>query len=71
MSSGHRAGFTPPAASTTNGAVAKLAPIRDEMLRLLADRSAIDAILRDGAEKAATLAAPMLRRTQEAMGLLV
>ena len=52
-------------------AVAKLAPIRDEMLRLLADRSAIDAILRDGAEKAATLAAPMLRRTQEAMGLLV
>ncbi|MEE2917145.1 MAG: tryptophan--tRNA ligase [Pseudomonadota bacterium] len=52
-------------------AVAKLAPIRDEMLRLLADRRAIDAILRDGAEKAATLAAPMLRRTQEAMGLLV
>ena len=52
-------------------AVAKLAPIRDEMLRLLADRSAIYAILRDGAEKAATLAAPMLRRTQEAMGLLV
>ena len=52
-------------------AVAKLAPISDEMLRLLADRSAIDAILRDGAEKAATLAAPMLRRTQEAMGLLV
>ena len=52
-------------------AVAKLAPIRDEMLRLLADRSAIDAILRDGAEKAAALATPMLRRTQEAMGLLV
>jgi tryptophanyl-tRNA synthetase len=52
-------------------AVAKLAPIRDEMLRLLADRSAIDAILRDGAEKAAALATPMLRRTQQAMGLLV
>ncbi|PCG16171.1 MULTISPECIES: tryptophan--tRNA ligase [Sphingomonas] len=52
-------------------AVARLAPIRDEMLRLLADRSAIDAILRDGAEKAAALATPMLRRTQEAMGLLV
>ena len=52
-------------------AVAKLAPIRDEMLRLLADRSAIDAILRDGAEKAAALATPMLRRTQQAMGLMV
>ncbi len=52
-------------------AVARLAPIRDEMLRLLADRNAIDAILRDGAEKAAALATPMLRRTQEAMGLLV
>lgn len=52
-------------------AVARLAPIRNEMLRLLADRSAIDAILRAGAEKAAALATPMLRRTQEAMGLLV
>ena len=52
-------------------AVAKLGPIRDEMVRLLNDRSAIDAILRDGAERAAALAAPTLRRAQEAMGLLI
>ncbi len=52
-------------------AVAKLGPIRDEMLRLLNDRGAIDAILRSGAERAAALAAPTLRRAQEAMGLLI
>ncbi|WP_394648561.1 tryptophan--tRNA ligase [uncultured Sphingomonas sp.] len=52
-------------------AVAKLGPIRDEMLRLLNDRGAIDSILRDGAERAAALAAPTLRRAQAAMGLLM
>ncbi|WP_028965915.1 tryptophan--tRNA ligase [Sphingomonas phyllosphaerae] len=52
-------------------AVARLGPIRDEMLRLLNDRGAINAILRDGAERAAELAAPTLHRAQEAMGLLV
>ncbi|GAA4214030.1 tryptophan--tRNA ligase [Sphingomonas endophytica] len=52
-------------------AVAKLGPIRDEMLRLLNDRGAIHAILRDGAERAAALAAPTLRQAQEAMGLLI
>lgn len=52
-------------------AVATLAPIRDEMTRLLDDRAAIDAILSHGAEKARALAIPTLRRTQEAMGLLV
>jgi tryptophanyl-tRNA synthetase len=52
-------------------AVAELGPIRNEMLRLLNDRGAIDAILRDGAERAAALAAPTLRRAQEAMGLLI
>ena len=43
-------------------AVAKLAPIRDEMVRLLDDRAAIDAILNKGAAKARDLAAPTLRR---------
>jgi tryptophanyl-tRNA synthetase len=43
-------------------AVAKLGPIRDEMVRLLDDRAAIDAILNKGAEKARDLAAPVLRR---------
>ncbi len=52
-------------------AVVTLAPIRDEMVRLLNDRSAIDAILRDGAERAAALAAPTLLRAQEAMGLMI
>ena len=51
-------------------AVATLAPIRDEMVRLLADPAAVDAILASGAEKARALAAPVLRKTQEAMGLV-
>ena len=51
-------------------AVAKLGPIRDEMLRLLNDRGAIDAILARGAEKARDLAAPVLAKAQKAMGLL-
>jgi tryptophanyl-tRNA synthetase len=52
-------------------AVAKLAPIRNEMVRLLDDRAAIDAILNKGAEKARDLAAPILRQAQEAMGLIL
>ncbi|WP_294352535.1 tryptophan--tRNA ligase [uncultured Sphingomonas sp.] len=52
-------------------AVAKLGPIRDEMTRLLADQGAIDAILERGAERARDLAAPLLWRAQEAMGLLI
>ncbi len=52
-------------------AVAKLAPIRNEMTRLLDDRAAIDAILNKGAEKARNLAAPVLRQAQEAMGLVL
>ena len=51
-------------------AVATLGPIRDEMVRLLADRAAIEAILDKGAAKARALAAPVLKATQEAMGLL-
>lgn len=52
-------------------AVATLGPIRNEMLRLMADRSAIDAILRDGADRARTLAAPVLAQAQKAMGLVL
>jgi len=52
-------------------AVATLGPIRDEMARLLDDRGAIDAILSAGAEKARGLAAPLLRRAQDAMGLML
>ena len=52
-------------------AVAKLGPIRNEMVRLLDDRGAIDAILTKGAEKARDLAAPVLRQAQAAMGLML
>ena len=52
-------------------AVAKLGPIRNEMVRLLDDRGAIDAILNTGAEKARDLAAPVLRQAQAAMGLML
>ena len=51
-------------------AVATLGPIRDRMVRLLDDPSAIDAILARGAAKAGTLATPTLKATQRAMGLL-
>jgi tryptophanyl-tRNA synthetase len=50
-------------------AVSKLAPIREEMLRLLADPASIDAILAAGADKARALAAPVLEQAQTAMGL--
>jgi tryptophanyl-tRNA synthetase len=52
-------------------AVAKLGPIRDEMVRLLDDRGAVTAVLQAGAEKARVLAAPVLKQTQDAMGLQV
>ena len=52
-------------------AVAKLGPIRNEMVRLLDDRGAIDAILNKGAEKARDLAAPLLPQAQDAMGLML
>jgi tryptophanyl-tRNA synthetase len=51
-------------------AVATLGPIRDEMVRLLAEPAAIDAILADGADKARALAAPVLASAQGAMGLV-
>ena len=51
-------------------AVATLAPIRDEMVRLLDDRAAIAAILDKGAAKARELAAPILADAQRAMGLM-
>ena len=64
------AGEVDSAADLADLAVAKLGPIRNEMVRLLDDRAAIDAILDKGATKARDLAAPVLRATQEAMGLL-
>ncbi|SIN59950.1 tryptophanyl-tRNA synthetase [Parasphingorhabdus marina DSM 22363] len=51
-------------------AVSKLAPIRDRFDALRQDPSAIDAILRDGAERARTLAQPTTDAAYAALGLL-
>ena len=52
-------------------AVATLGPIRDRMLRLLDDRAEVGRLLEAGAERARTLAAPLLLETQRTMGLQV
>lgn len=51
-------------------AVSKLAPIRDRYEDLRKDESAIDAILRDGAERARVLAQPTVDNAYAALGLL-
>ncbi|MBY5989685.1 tryptophan--tRNA ligase [Roseovarius atlanticus] len=51
-------------------AVAKLAPISDEMARLMQDTAEIDRILSDGAGKAREIAAPILKRTKEIVGMV-
>ncbi len=50
--------------------VAKLAPINARFADLRQDRAALDAILRSGAERARTLAAPTLTAAYEALGLV-
>jgi tryptophanyl-tRNA synthetase len=54
----------------TELAVEKLAPLASEMRRLTADPGAVDAVLRDGAERAHALAAPVLREVYEVVGFL-
>lgn len=51
-------------------AVSKLSPIRDRYEGLRKDESAIDTILRDGAERARTLAQPTVDQAYAALGLL-
>ena len=51
-------------------AVDKLAPMTDEMNRLLDDETHIDAILREGAGRASEIAAPVLRDVRRIMGFL-
>ncbi len=51
-------------------AVAKLGPISTEMTRLMQDEAEIDAILARGAERARTIADPILERTFEIVGLI-
>ncbi|MBB4657945.1 tryptophan--tRNA ligase [Parvularcula dongshanensis] len=51
-------------------AVEKLAPISSEMRRLMDDPGHIDAVLKAGAEKASSIAGPILRETKEIVGFL-
>lgn len=51
-------------------AVSTLTPISSEMTRLMADTSEIDRILADGSERARAVAAPILRRTYEIVGMV-
>jgi len=51
-------------------AVTKLAPITARMRELMADTPALDAILKDGAEKARAVAQPILKETQKRVGFL-
>jgi tryptophanyl-tRNA synthetase len=64
------AGFGDFKAALTDLAVAVLGPIGTEMQRLMADPAEIDGILHDGAERAATLAEPILREVYDIVGLL-
>ncbi|MDF0603046.1 tryptophan--tRNA ligase [Psychromarinibacter sp. C21-152] len=51
-------------------AVAKLSPITEEMSRLMRDPAEIDRILARGAERANGIAAPIVKRTYEVVGMV-
>ena len=51
-------------------AVDKLAPISNEMARLMDQPDEIDAILKAGADKARTIAQPILEKTYEIVGMI-
>ena len=51
-------------------AVSSLGPIQDEMRRLMAEPGDVDAVLRDGAERARALAAPILAEIRDIVGFL-
>jgi tryptophanyl-tRNA synthetase len=51
-------------------AVSKLGPIGAEMKRLVADPGSIDAILRDGAERAEAIARPILASVKDIVGFV-
>jgi tryptophanyl-tRNA synthetase len=54
----------------TDLAVASLGPINADMKRLLADPDSIDAILRDGGERARALSAPVMAEIRDVIGFL-
>ncbi len=51
-------------------AVAKLSPISSEMARLMEDQAEIDRLLGRGAERAREIAAPILKRTYDIVGMV-
>jgi tryptophanyl-tRNA synthetase len=51
-------------------AVATLAPISEEMARLMAEPDEIDALLARGAERARAIAGPIVARTYEIVGMV-
>ncbi len=51
-------------------AVEKLGPIRDEMVRIESDQAALDAVLRDGAQRAREIAVPVLDEVYDVLGLV-
>ena len=51
-------------------AVEKLGPMGNEMRRMLDDPGYVDGVLRDGAEKAHAIAAPILREVHDKVGFL-
>ncbi|MBI2717845.1 MAG: tryptophan--tRNA ligase [Rhizobiales bacterium] len=52
-------------------AVAKLGPIGDETKRLRADPAYVESVLKDGSERARTIAAPIVRKAREIVGFIV
>ncbi len=55
----------------TELAMDKFGPIGDEMKRLMADPGYVDSVLKDGAERAAAIANPIIREVKETVGFLV
>ncbi|RZJ25184.1 MAG: tryptophan--tRNA ligase, partial [Brevundimonas sp.] len=49
-------------------AVESMAPVTAEMRRLMADTAEIDSVLKDGAERAATLADPVVAEVKKIIG---
>jgi tryptophanyl-tRNA synthetase len=59
--------FKPALADLT---VAKISPIGDEMRRLMADPVEIDKVLKRGADKARSIAGPVLAETKKLVGFI-
>ncbi|MGM0559475.1 MAG: tryptophan--tRNA ligase [Pseudomonadota bacterium] len=54
----------------TDLAVSRLGPIGEEMKRLFTDNEHVDAVLRDGAERANAIAEPVIRECKDLVGFL-